>query len=101
MNQLARKLKQSEVALGQSQLDVSSLEKRQRELANDKAQLQDQQRLLDQVAGAYVTCKGDLIQLFNDIASGYDTTYSYNTASTDCTSADDSLQSYLGAYPNG
>jgi len=101
MNGLARKLKVSQVALGQSQGDVSSLETRQRELANEKAQLQDQQRTLDEVAGAYVTCKQDLIQLLSDVGNGYDTTSSYNTANTDCTYADDSLQGYVGAYPNG
>ena len=101
MDRLARKLKLAQVALGQSQGDVSSLEKRQRQLANEKAQLQDQQRLLDKVAGGYVTCKQDLIQLLSDFANSYDTTSSYDTANTDCTNADASLQSYLGAYPNG
>jgi TolA-binding protein len=101
MNRIARKLKLSQVALSQSQGDVTSLEERQRELANEKAQLQDQQRTLDQVAGTYVACKQDLIQLLSDFANGYDTTSSYNTANTDCTYADDSLQGYLGTYPNG
>jgi TolA-binding protein len=101
MNNMARKLKSSQVALTQSQGDVSSLEERQRQLADEKAQLQDQQHLLDQVAGSYVTCKQDLIQLLADVANGYDTTYSYDTANTDCTNADNSLQNYLSNYPNG
>jgi uncharacterized protein HemX len=101
LNALSRKLKTSQAELGQSQSDVASLETRQRELANEKAQLQDQQRMLDEVAGAYVTCKADLIQLFSDIANSYDTTSSYGTANADCANADDTLQSYLGAYPNG
>jgi TolA-binding protein len=101
LNRIAGKLKLSQVALNQSQGDVSSLEERQRQLANEKAQLQDQQRGLDNVAGAYVTCKQDLVQLLSDVANGYDTTYSYGTANTDCTNADTSLQRYLSAYPNG
>lgn len=101
LNRLAGKLKRSQVALNQSQGDVSSLEERQRQLANEKAQLQDQQRALDNIAGAYVSCKQDLVQLLSDGANGYDTTYSYGTANTDCTNADTSLQSYLSAYPNG
>lgn len=101
MNALAGKLKRSQVALNQSQGDVSSLEERQRELANEKAQLQDQQRALDGVAAGYLTCKRDLIQLLSDEVSGYDTTYDYATANSDCSSADSALQSYLSAYPNG
>ena len=101
LNRLAGRLRVSQVALNQSQGDVSSLEERQRQLANEKAQLQDQQRALDNVAGAYVSCKQDLVQLLADVANGYDTTYPYGTANTDCTNADTSLQSYLSAYPNG
>jgi TolA-binding protein len=101
MNVLAGKLKRSQVALSQSQGDVSSLEERQRELASEKAQLQDQQRALDNVAAGYLTCKQDLIQLLSDEVNGYDTTYDYATANSDCSSADSSLQSYLSAYPNG
>ena len=87
--------------MGQSQGDVSSLEVRQRELANEKAQLQDQQAALDGVASNYVSCKQDLIQLLSDVTNGYDTTYDYNVASSDCSSADSSLQSYLNNWPNG
>ena len=74
VNRLAKKLGRSQVALGQSQGDVASLEERQRQLANEKAQLQDQQAALDEVAGNYVTCKQDLIQLITDVANSYDTT---------------------------
>lgn len=101
VNSLASKLRGSQVALGQSQGDVSSLEVRQRELANEKAQLQDQQAALDGVASNYVSCKQDLIQLLSDVTNGYDTTYDYNVANSDCSSADSSLQSYLNNWPNG
>lgn len=101
VNGLARKLRRSQVALGQSQGDVSSLEVRQRELANEKAQLQDQQAALDQVASNYVTCKQDLIQLLSDVANGYDTSYDYSAANSDCSNADSSLQGYLSSWPNG
>ena len=101
LDQLGGKLKLSQVALGQSQGDVSSLEERQRQLANEKAQLQDQQRALDNLASGYITCKQDLIQLQSDEVNGYDTTYSYAAASTACSNADSSLQSYLSVYPNG
>lgn len=101
VNGLAKKLKHSQAALGQSQGDVASLEERQRQLANEKAQLQDQQAALDEVASAYVSCKQDLVQLISDIAGGYDTTYDFNIASSDCSSADSSLQSYLSTWPNG
>jgi TolA-binding protein len=101
MNRLAGKLKLSQTALSQSQTDVSSLEVRQRELANEKAQLEDQQRELDGVASGYITCKEDVIQLLSDVSNGYDTTYSLNVASSDCANADNALQSYLSAHPNG
>lgn len=101
LDALAKKLKRSQVALGQSQGDVSSLEVRQRALANEKAQLQDQQAALDQVASNYISCKRDLIQLLSDVAKGYDTSYDYSVANSDCSNADSSLQGYLSAWPNG
>ena len=101
VNHLAKKLGRSQAALGQSQGDVASLEVRQRQLANEKAQLQDQQAALDEVAGNYVTCKQDLIQLIADVANNFDTTYDFDVANTDCSTADSSLQGYLSNWPNG
>ena len=35
------------------------------------------------------------------LGNGYDTSYSFDTANASCTSADQQLQTYVGAYPNG
>jgi hypothetical protein len=101
LNRVGGKLVAAQTALDRSQGDVAGLEERQRQLANEKAQIEDQAHMLDQVAAAYVSCKGDLIQLLSDFANGYDTSYSFDAANTSCTGADDQLQTYLGAYPNG
>jgi TolA-binding protein len=101
VNSLATKLHRSQVALGQSQGDVSSLEVRQRELANEKAQLQDQQAALHQVVNSYVTCQGDLVQVVSDLASGVDGTYDFQIADSDCTEANNGFQNYLNNWPNG
>jgi TolA-binding protein len=101
VNSLATKLQRSQAALGQSQGDVSSLEVRQRELANQKAQLQDQQAALHQVVNSYVTCQDDLVQVVSDLANSIDATYDFQTADSDCSAANNGFQSYLNNWPNG
>jgi septal ring factor EnvC (AmiA/AmiB activator) len=101
LNAVTAKLKTSRGALSQSQNDVTNLETRQRELANEKAQLEDQQRALNDVASNYVTCSGDLIQLLDDFANGYDTSYSFSVAETDCRTAGDSMTGYQSSFPAG
>jgi TolA-binding protein len=101
VNDFAGKLRSSQVALGRSQGDVSSLEVRQRELANEKAQLQDQQAALHQVVDSFVTCQGDLVSVVSDLAGSYDPTYDFQLAETDCGGADNAFQGYLNNWPNG
>ena len=101
VNSLSAKLRRSQVALGQSQGDVSSLELRQRALANEKAQLQDQQAALHQVVNSFVTCQGDLVQVVTDLADGIDVTSDVQFAESDCGDADNGFQSYLNNWPNG
>ena len=62
LNVLGTKLADAQAALTRSEGDVSSLEVRQRQLADEKAQLEDQARLLASVARTYQTCKEDLVE---------------------------------------
>jgi chromosome segregation ATPase len=98
LSEITGKLKRTQAALGRSQGDVSSLEQRQRELAAEKAQVEDERAALKEVAAAYIGCKNDLISVLTDITND-----DYYTAQTDadqadysCQAADDSLSGYSG-----
>jgi hypothetical protein len=107
LNTTADSLRKARAALGRSESDVASLSRRQRELANEKAQVEDergqltvQASELESVAGAYVTCKAGLVDLVGAVARddwGW-VEYYYPTISADCRSAEDTLQSYLYSY---
>ena len=47
--------------------------------------------MLNRIAAAYLTCKGDLIELLTDIAGGYNATVSIYLAQRSCTQADSDL----------
>ena len=98
LNILGTKLADLQGALHRSQGDVSSLEVRQRQLADEKAQLEDQAAILDRVARSYVTCKADLLQLLTDVANDSNAAVSYTAAQGSCSLADTQLRSYLDAY---
>jgi len=101
LNKAATKLKQARSDLNRSQGDVTSLELRQRELANEKAQLGDQRALLDTVASNYITCKRDLVTAFDYMQAQAETSAVVNIANASCATAEDSLKNYLASYPNG
>src|SRR5262249_5674603 len=74
LNILGARLADQQAALKRSEGDVSTLELRQRQLANEKAQLEDQARMLTGVARSYSTCKNDLIDLLAAVGDGTDST---------------------------
>jgi hypothetical protein len=98
LNLLGVRLADAQSALKRSEGDVSSLEVRQRQLADEKAQLEDQARILDGVARSYVICKDDLVALLTDVARNLDATASYDAAQQSCSLADTQLRSYLDAF---
>jgi len=98
LNILGARLADAQAALHRSEGDVSSLEVRQRQLADEKAQLEDQAQLLSGVARSYAACKQDLIDLLTDVQTNTDPTASYTAASRSCASADDQLQAYVHAF---
>jgi hypothetical protein len=70
LNRLAARVREGQGALRRSQADVSSLARRQRELANEKAQLEDgrveltaQAATLEDIALDFATCKDGLVEL--------------------------------------
>jgi septal ring factor EnvC (AmiA/AmiB activator) len=107
LNVMAAEVRRARLSLTRSEGDVKTLEQRQRELANEKAQLEDQrgalieqQSSLEQVASAYSTCKGEL----EDVLSAFaDNDYGWldaniPTVAADCAYADSSFDDYLAAY---
>jgi septal ring factor EnvC (AmiA/AmiB activator) len=98
LNILGARLADQQAALRRSEGDVSSLEARQRQLANEKAQLEDRARVLTAVARSYSTCKQDLIDLLTAVEDHADSSTRYDTADSSCALADDQLQAYLHAF---
>jgi small-conductance mechanosensitive channel len=107
LNAMATKVRESQQALRRSESDVATLARRQRELANEKAQVEDaraavaaQASELEDVAAAYVDCKDGLIDLLGYLAR--DDFASANAAvdavSTDCEYADETLSAYMSSY---
>jgi hypothetical protein len=107
LNGMAAKVRRAETTIARSEADVQALERRQRELANEKAQVEDarsqlaaEQTALEGVAAAYVDCKSGLVDLLS-----YVTADDYASASAavdqvaaDCQYADSSLQNYQSTY---
>jgi chromosome segregation ATPase len=99
-NRLADNLRSTRSALRRSEGDVTSLARRQRELASEKAQLEDQRRALQQMAGdlveiasRYIACKSSLIDVNYSSAS-----YEIDIANSRCDSAASALNMYVAAY---
>jgi hypothetical protein len=106
-NRLAANLRSTRGALVRSEDDVSSLAQRQRELANEKAQLEDLRRALQQqasdltdVASRYISCKSSLIDVINAlIDQDYSSArYAIDVANSRCDSASSALNAYVAAY---
>ena len=98
LNTLGVKLGQAQAALHELAGRVSNLEVRQRQLASEKAWLEDQARILDGVAGAYLTCKDDLLEVLSQLERGRASTAAYNQAQTSCVKADIQLRAYVNAF---
>ncbi len=103
LNKMAAKVQSASSALSQSEGDVANLEQRQRELANEKAQLEDQHVALTGVAAAYVNCKTDLSNALSAVANQDWSWIDANAVAVqgDCNQADDALQAYESNYPSG
>jgi septal ring factor EnvC (AmiA/AmiB activator) len=107
LNGMAAKVQLAETAIARSEADVRSLEKRQRRLANEKAQVEDaraalavQTSALEDVATAYVGCNSGLVELLNYVLADDFTSANAVVASVDadCANASDSLSGYLALY---
>jgi hypothetical protein len=108
VNRIAATVRKQETALRGSEADVVTLEQRQRALAAEKAQVEDeraalvvQSSALETVASAFVDCKDGLVQLL-----GYVLDEDYSSAeaivsdvSTDCGYAESALSNYNATYP--
>ena len=104
LNAMAAKIVQAERAIARSEADVSSLEQRQRLLANEKAQVEDaraalalQASAMEDVASAFIECNDGLVEYL-----GYIVEEDYLSASSEydrisgyCQDADDRLAGYL------
>ena len=103
VNRLADKLRDTRTSLRRSEGDDSSLARRQRELANEKArvederrQLQSQQAALETVASDVLTCNNGLVDVLGAVLDeDWDWLLSYvNSRLASCTDAGASLDSY-------
>lgn len=107
LNGLAEKVADAEVAIERSEADVKRLERRQRQLAAEKADVEDaeaalalQTNAIEGVAAAYVRCKGGLTTLLQYVlAEDYlNASVIAPSVESDCSNADSALQSYLADY---
>jgi hypothetical protein len=103
VNRLAAKLRGARTALDRSEGDVSSLARRQRELANEKARVEDQRRLLEtqsaalvNVASGFIDCSDGLFDVLDAVLDeDWDWVSIYGRDRIgSCSDANASLQSY-------
>ena len=107
VNRLAAKLRATRAALQRSEGDVSSLSRRQRELANEKArvederrQLQAQQAALTTVASAFIDCNEGLFDVLDAVLDedwSWVSLYVRDRLSP-CSDAEARLDSYLERF---
>jgi hypothetical protein len=107
LNQIAKKFARQQGALTRSESDVASLSERQRQLAAEKAAVEDsraaltvQARALDGVASALVVCNDGLIELLGYVFQGDDASVSavIDGVAADCDSAELGLTEYRVRY---
>ena len=97
LNAAAATLRKAQESITRSEKDVTALEARQRELANEKAQIEDQRGQLIIVAQALDTCNDGLIEFINTANGGGDTSdLDLDGISRACRQADDAVQSIEG-----
>jgi septal ring factor EnvC (AmiA/AmiB activator) len=107
LNAMAAKVQEAERTIARSESDVRSLERRQRRLANEKAQVEDaraalalEAEALGEVAGAFITCKQGLDRLLGYVLADDLGAANAIVAGVDgnCRAAEGELSSYLAAY---
>jgi uncharacterized protein HemX len=107
LNQLAAKVERQQSALTRSESDVASLTRRQRELAAEKAEVEDsraalqlQSRALNSVASAFVSCKDGLVSLLGYVVEGDSGSASavVDSVGADCSHAENLLLDYRARF---
>lgn len=104
---MATKVEEAQRSLRRSEADVSTLEQRQRELANEKAQIEDERQGLSEerdalgsVAVAMIQCKNGLFSIVRYLAEDdySSASYYWDSVSYDCGLAEDAVDDYLSVY---
>lgn len=107
LNKLATTVTRQQNALTRSESDVESLSRRQRELAAEKARVEDsraaltlQSSALEGVADALVVCNAGLFQLFGFVVNGDQGSADaiVSDVSADCEQAESALGEYRALY---
>jgi hypothetical protein len=107
VNQIAKKFARQQSALNRSESDVASLSERQRELAAEKAAVEDsraslvvQSEALGSVASELVACNDGLVELLGYLVSGNSAAVSdlIDGVAADCDSAELSFAEYRSRY---
>lgn len=102
LNVAATRLRAARRAISRSEADVAQLEVRQRELANEKAQVEDERAALLNVAGQLESCNAGMGSLIQIISGGLqpDPTDLGNLVSV-CNAADAAVSVYIQTYGAG
>jgi septal ring factor EnvC (AmiA/AmiB activator) len=107
LNRIAGKVTRQQNALAESESDVQTLSQRQRELAAEKAAVEDdratlavQAAALEDVADALVRCNGGLFQLFGYLVEGNQASADtiVDSVSADCAAAESQFAEYRFRY---
>jgi hypothetical protein len=107
LNRLAAKVQRQQNALTRSESDVASLSERQRELAAEKARVEDsraalqvQSTALNSIANAFVECKDGLVALLGYVIDEDNASASQivDGVAADCSLAESRLASYRALY---
>ena len=107
VNQIAKRFARQNTALTRSESDVETLTDRQRQLAAEKAALEDsraslaiQATALDGVANELVACNDGLFELLGHMAQGNQAAVSalIDGVAADCDSAEQSFAEYRARY---
>jgi septal ring factor EnvC (AmiA/AmiB activator) len=107
VNRLAAKVTRQQNALTRSESDVASLSQRQRELAAEKARVEDsraelqvQSTVLKSVANSFVECKDGLVALLGYVIQEDNAAASriVDGVAADCSTAESSLARYRARY---
>jgi len=99
LNVASTRLRHARRAIGESEQDVAQLEARQRELANEKAQVEDERVALLSTAGQLDSCNDGMSSLIEIISGGFQPDpVELNDLVAVCNAADDAVNSYVQTY---